>query len=62
DKLCLKPKDTIYLGDSGVDMLTANNAGLYACGVLWGFRQADELLENGAKMLIHTPSDILQLL
>lgn len=62
DKLCLKPKDTIYLGDSGVDMLTANNAGLYACGVLWGFRQADELWENGAKMLIHTPSDILQLL
>lgn len=33
----------LYVGDSGVDMQTAKNAGLDACGVLWGFRERAEL-------------------
>lgn len=33
----------LYVGDSGVDMQTAINAGLPCCGVLWGFRRRDEL-------------------
>ncbi len=36
-------KDVLYIGDSGVDMQTANNAGVTACGVTWGFRQRTEL-------------------
>ena len=31
------------MGDSGVDMQTAANAGIDACGVLWGFRSREEL-------------------
>ena len=33
----------LYVGDSGVDMQTAANAGTDACGVLWGFRSREEL-------------------
>lgn len=33
----------LYVGDSNVDMQTAKNAGIDACGVLWGFRTKDEL-------------------
>lgn len=33
----------LYVGDSGVDMQTALNAEIDACGVLWGFRERKEL-------------------
>lgn len=56
-----KPDDFIYLGDSGTDMQTANRAGMYPVGVLWGFRDDKELRENGAKMLIKRPDEILGL-
>lgn len=51
----------LYCGDSGVDMETACNANITACGVLWGFRQQDELISCGAKFLAKTPSDILDI-
>ena len=39
----------IFVGDSEVDVLTANNAGVPCLAVLWGFRDQDMLKENGAK-------------
>lgn len=45
------PAETLYVGDSNVDMQTANNAGLDSCGALWGFRTREELEEAGAKYL-----------
>ena len=36
-------KKPLYVGDSSVDMQTAQNAGIDACGVLWGFRERAEL-------------------
>lgn len=55
-----KPSEILYVGDSGVDMLTATRAGMYPLGVLWGFRPASELLENGAKSLVGHPEEILR--
>lgn len=48
----------LYVGDSGVDMQTAKNAGLVSAGVLWGFRKEDELRENGAVYICDSPEKI----
>lgn len=58
----IDPKEMIYVGDTDVDMQTATNAGMYAVGVLWGFRGEEELHANGAKKLISHPSELLELL
>lgn len=55
----IAPQEIAYLGDSGVDMQTAVNADMLAVGVLWGFRTADELKENGADVLISSPLELL---
>lgn len=52
----------LYVGDTNTDMQTANAAGMFAVGALWGFRKADELLAFGAKALIEKPEDVLQFL
>jgi phosphoglycolate phosphatase len=62
DILGIPADEILYLGDSGSDMETANSAGMYAVGALWGFRNAEELLEHGAKVMIQTPSELLKLL
>jgi HAD hydrolase, family IA, variant 1 len=49
----------VYVGDSDVDILTARNAGLPCISVLWGFRDRDFLLANGAMTLVETPLDII---
>jgi len=56
------PAQCVYVGDSGVDMKTAVAAGMYPVGALWGFREKDELVANGAKALIKHPLDLLKLL
>jgi len=57
----IKPGDIVFVGDSGVDMQTACRAGMYGVGVLWGLRDAAELQENGAKLLIEHPSQLMKL-
>ena len=52
----------IYVGDSEVDCLTANNAGIDCVGVTWGFRSKEILEENGAKIIVDTPQEILNLI
>lgn len=55
----LAPSQIAYLGDSDVDMQTAVNANMLAVGVLWGFRTAEELKNNGADILLDKPLDLL---
>ena len=51
--------ECIYVGDTGTDMETGKNSGIFSIGVLWGFRKEDELLENGADMIVSHPLEIL---
>jgi len=62
DELGVVPADTLYIGDSGVDMDTARNAGMDSCGVLWGFRTREELLEHGAKYLAADADELEQII
>lgn len=58
----IQPAECAYFGDSGVDMQTAEAAGARGVGVLWGYRTADELLENGALALIKSPEELFTLI
>jgi len=60
--LQIPPEEILYVGDTNTDMQTAEAAGMYAVGVLWGFRTPEELRENGARVLISRPSELLDLL
>lgn len=52
-------QETIYVGDSEVDIETAKNAGVPYISVLWGFRDYDFLVAHGATTLVKTPHDII---
>jgi len=58
-ELGLKPSQVVFVGDSSVDMETAVAAGIFPAGALWGFREAQELIESGARVLLKKPSDLL---
>ena len=58
----LNSAEIICLGDSGNDMAAAVEAGMLPVGALWGFREAEELLACGAKVLVKQPPDMLPLI
>ncbi len=60
-QMSLSANNFCYLGDTDVDMQTANKAGMYALGATWGFRSQEELLAHGAQQLIAYPTEILPL-
>lgn len=51
--------EVLYIGDSGVDMQTAHNAGIDSIGVLWGFRPQEELARFTPLRLATSTDDIL---
>lgn len=57
-KMNVAPKDCVYVGDTDTDMKTGKNAGLYTIGVLWGFRDRNELEANGADVIVATPEEL----
>ncbi len=52
----------VYIGDSDVDIQTAENCGIPCLSVTWGLRDEAFLVEHGAETLVHTPSDLLSLI
>lgn len=56
--LGLDPREIAMAGDSGVDMETACRAGFFPCGVLWGFRDREELERGGARFFASHPREI----
>jgi len=52
------PGQVYFLGDSSVDMKTANSSGMIALGAAWGFRGRQELLRAGARHILDTPLEL----
>ena len=52
------PEECFYVGDSDVDVYTANNAGIRMAGVSWGFRGKKELTNAGAPFVADTAEEL----
>ncbi len=57
DELGVKPYECLYLGDTDTDMRTGKNAMMTTVGVLWGFRDRDELERAEPEFIIEKPVD-----
>lgn len=53
------PGSMLFLGDSDIDMQTAQAAGMVPLGAAWGFRGRDELLASGAARVLETPLELM---
>jgi phosphoglycolate phosphatase len=58
ESMGVPPKKVLFIGDSTVDMHTARAAGMIPVGVSWGFRPPEELLREGAELIIEEPREI----
>ena len=56
--LNISKNDSVYLGDSEVDIETAKNSRLDCICVSWGFRSREQLLNSGAKIIVDSPLQI----
>lgn len=61
-ELNVSKKETVYIGDSDVDIQTAANAGLDCISVSWGFRDAEFLRKCGATVIADTPEQVYELI
>ncbi len=59
DKLGIKKEEALYVGDSEVDIQTAQNAGIAFVAVSWGFREKEFLEKQGAERIVTTPAELL---
>ena len=60
-RLGLSREDCLYIGDSEVDLQTAENAGVDFIAASWGFRTREELENAGAARIADHPSDVLKI-
>ena len=60
-KLIVDKKDAVYVGDSKVDIKTAENSGIDGIFVTWGFSEKKQLIDCGAKEIIDAPQELLDL-
>ncbi len=60
NKTNISKSDTLYVGDTAVDMQTAKSAGVKSVGVLWGFRPKEELVQAQAELIIEKPEELLK--
>lgn len=60
-KVGCKPNETLFFGDSEVDMRTAKNADIEAVGCSWGFRSFETLFAEHPSVIIDEPKYISKL-
>ncbi len=60
--LQVEAKDTVYVGDSDIDFLTARNAGIDSVGVLWGFRDEEYLKQFAFTHFARTAADLQKII
>lgn len=58
----VKPSNCIFVGDSDVDIRTAQNAEITSIGALWGYREERVLKEAGADYIVENPTDLCELI
>lgn len=58
----LQAEDCYFIGDTATDILTGKNANIETIGVLWGFRNRNELSEAGADFIVQKPSEIIDII
>jgi len=61
-QLGVSEEETVYVGDSDVDVMTAANAGIPCIGVTWGFRSEECLRGAGEVHIAHTPQQLLAII
>ncbi len=54
--------EVLYVGDSDVDALTAANANVLCCGVLWGYRTRQELKAAGCNLFAETQKELFDII
>ncbi len=59
ERMGVDPMHCIFVGDSVIDMDTANRAGMAPFGALWGYQDRQRLINHGARVLLDDPRDLL---
>ncbi|MCL1928624.1 MAG: HAD family hydrolase [Treponema sp.] len=59
EKLGISAADSVFVGDGKPDVVTAKRAGMFACGVSWGFKGPEEV--EGADIIVSHPREILDI-
>lgn len=60
--LGIENSDTVYVGDTEVDILTAVNSNMDSISCTWGYRSRKFLVENGALFICTEPVDLRNLM
>jgi phosphoglycolate phosphatase len=55
------PEETLMIGDSSIDVITGRNAGLWTCGVTYGFAP-HTLCEAPPDLVVDSPQELARLL
>ncbi|MBE6729272.1 MAG: HAD family hydrolase [Ruminococcaceae bacterium] len=61
-KMNVNPDECLFVGDSCTDMQAGTNSGNVPVGVLWGFREREELEKNGARYIVSSPGEIIDII
>ena len=57
-QLNIDKKNAVYIGDSEVDIQTAQNTKISCVSVGWGFRDREELMDYGAEVIVSTVDEL----